>query len=151
MHLGFESSFLAPKQSKQQRWRFRQPPTYLSLLKFVRYEEEMEIWKPKWEAYKKTDSYKEFCLAKQDTAGTVPVLPVLVVAPGAFRSHIQWEGSGTLQGAWAQFPMARWKTHTCGMTWARWSVKAEQINQPMSKSTHTHRHTQTHTHTCIYI
>jgi len=30
------------------------------------YEEEMEIWKPKWEAYKKTDSYKEFCLAKQE-------------------------------------------------------------------------------------
>ena len=41
---------------------------------FVRYEEEMEIWKPKWEAYKKTDSYKEFCLAKQDTAGTVPAI-----------------------------------------------------------------------------
>ncbi|CAK8985915.1 unnamed protein product [Durusdinium trenchii] len=30
------------------------------------YEEEMEIWKPKWEAYKKTDSYKEFCLLKQE-------------------------------------------------------------------------------------
>eukprot|EP00434_Breviolum_minutum_P017051 symbB.v1.2.015044.t1/scaffold1112.1/size147309/2 len=30
------------------------------------YEEEMEIWKPKWEAYKKTDSYREFCLAKQE-------------------------------------------------------------------------------------
>lgn len=26
----------------------------------------MEIWKPKWEEYKKTDSYKEFCLEKQD-------------------------------------------------------------------------------------
>ena len=26
----------------------------------------MEIWKPKWEAYKKTDSYKEFCLLKQE-------------------------------------------------------------------------------------
>lgn len=38
-------------------------------LMHARYEEEMEIWKPKWEAYKKTDSYKEFCLAKQDTAG----------------------------------------------------------------------------------
>eukprot|EP00438_Fugacium_kawagutii_P032246 Skav200872 [mRNA] locus=scaffold3562:118485:120483:- [translate_table: standard] len=30
------------------------------------YEAEMEIWKPKWEAYKKTDSYREFCLAKQE-------------------------------------------------------------------------------------
>jgi len=30
------------------------------------YEEEMEIWKPKWEAYKLTDRYKEFFELKQD-------------------------------------------------------------------------------------
>ncbi len=35
-------------------------------LKVLRYDAEMEIWKPKWEEYKKTDSYKEFCLEKQE-------------------------------------------------------------------------------------
>ena len=31
-----------------------------------RYDAEMEIWRPKWDAYRKTDSYKEFCIEKQD-------------------------------------------------------------------------------------
>mmetsp|Transcript_81078 Transcript_81078/g.142961 ORF Transcript_81078/g.142961 Transcript_81078/m.142961 type:complete len:1231 (+) Transcript_81078:30-3722(+) len=30
------------------------------------YEKEMEIWRPKWAAYKETDHYKEFCEIKQD-------------------------------------------------------------------------------------
>eukprot|EP00442_Polarella_glacialis_P052180 CAMPEP_0115150676 /NCGR_PEP_ID=MMETSP0227-20121206/65176_1 /TAXON_ID=89957 /ORGANISM="Polarella glacialis, Strain CCMP 1383" /LENGTH=1249 /DNA_ID=CAMNT_0002561077 /DNA_START=69 /DNA_END=3819 /DNA_ORIENTATION=+ len=30
------------------------------------YEEEMEIWRPKWAVYKETEHYKEFCMIKQD-------------------------------------------------------------------------------------
>ena len=32
---------------------------------FQRFQKEMEIWQPKWEAYKKTASFKEFKCLKQ--------------------------------------------------------------------------------------
>ena len=34
-------------------------------MSYFRYKKEMEIWQPKWEAYKKTASYKEFKCKKQ--------------------------------------------------------------------------------------
>ena len=52
-----------------------------------RYEAEMEIWKPKWEAYRKTDSYKEFCLLKQELMALLSLtLSLIDILASAFSS-----------------------------------------------------------------